>query len=362
VSTLRDNLGLAAVPVTVDRLSVRFGSFTAVDDISLSVGAGEIVALLGPSGCGKTTLLKALSGLQPLESGRIRFGEDDVTARAPHRRDVGMVFQNYALFPHMTAAENVEFGLAMHDVPRIERARRAAEVLALLQIDEIAAKYPAQMSGGQQQRVAVARTLVVKPKVLLLDEPLSALDRQLRDVMRAELRRLLKTVGITCVIVTHDQDEALTLADRVAVMRAGRIEQVGTPREVYASPRTRFVASFIGQTNYFDGKVVSVSGETARVRLDEANEITARALRPVTAEEPVEVAIRPEAFALAPMPGAQPLAAEFTGETYAGGVTEWHFRLAGGQTFTVVATDTARPEDPASPHLMPQRAVILAEK
>ena len=362
MNTLHDNLGLAAVPVSVERLSVRFGTFSAVDDVSLSVGAGEIVALLGPSGCGKTTLLKAVSGLQSAERGRICFGEEDVTARPPHKRGVGMVFQNYALFPHMTVAENVEFGLAMHDVRSVERSRRAAEVLALLQIGELAAKYPAQLSGGQQQRVALARTLVVKPKVLLLDEPLSALDRQLRDAMRAELRRLLKEVGITCVIVTHDQDEALTLADRVAVMRAGRIEQLGTPREVYASPRNRFVASFIGQTNYLAGKVVSVSGETARVRLDEANEIAARALRPVAPGESVEVAVRPEAFALGPVPGAQPLAAALTGESYAGGVTEWHFRLSGGQAFSVLATDNAQPERVASPHLMPQRAVILAER
>lgn len=351
-------LGLAALPVTLDRVSVRYGAFTAVDDLSLSIAPGEILALLGPSGCGKTTTLKAITGLQAVDAGRIRFGAEDVTEVAPHRRGVGMVFQNYALFPHLTVSENVAFGLAMHGVAKVERATRVSDALTLLQIGELALKYPAQLSGGQQQRVALARTLVVRPKVLLLDEPLSALDRQLRDVMRTELRRLLKEVGITAIIVTHDQDEALTLADRVAVMHGGRIEQIDSPRDVYTNPRTRFVASFIGQTNYFSGAVTALSGDSATVRLDEHNVIAARPMRPVTVGESVEVAVRPEAFALTPSPDTVPLVAELIGEVYAGGTTEWRFRLAGGQIFRVLSVADGVPAPPF-PHLRLGRALIL---
>ena len=320
-----------ALPIALERVTVRYGTQAAVDDLTLTVAAGQILALLGPSGCGKTTTLKAISGLQAIDEGRIRFGAEDVTDKPPHRRGVGMVFQNYALFPHLTAAENVSFGLVMHGVARGEREHRASEALSLLKIGELAAKYPGQMSGGQQQRVALARTLVMQPKVLLLDEPLSALDRQLRDAMCTELRRLLKEIGITCILVTHDQDEAMTLSDRIAVMRNGRIEQLGSPREVYASPRTRFVAGFIGQTNTLTGTVTAVGGAVARVQLDNANEITARALRPVTVGETVEIAVRPEAFSFAEMPGAERLSAEHAGEIYGGSTTEWRFRLPGGR-------------------------------
>jgi len=355
---MKTQLGLAALPVALENITVRYGAFTAVDDLSLAIAPGEILALLGPSGCGKTTTLKAITGLQAVDAGRIRFGAEDVTEVAPHRRGVGMVFQNYALFPHLNVTENVAFGLAMHGVEKAERAARATGALALLQIGELAAKYPGQLSGGQQQRVALARTLVVRPKVLLLDEPLSALDRQLRDVMRTELRRLLKEVGITAIIVTHDQDEALTLADRVAVMNAGRIEQIDSPRDIYASPRTRFVAGFIGQTNTLRGTITSLSANGALVRLDAHNEILARPMRTVAIGETVEVAIRPEAFSLSPVPDAMRLIAQATGETYAGGTTEWHFRLAGGQVFRVLSVADGVPAQPL-PHLRPGRALIL---
>ena len=239
-----------AVSIQISGLVKRFGATTALDRVSLEIRPGELFFLLGPSGCGKTTLLRHVAGFYEPDEGSISIGGQDVTHVPPHKRDTGMVFQSYALWPHMTLAQNVAFGLEMRNVPRAEAAERVRKALAAVQMEDKAGRKPNQLSGGQQQRVALARALVVQPRCLLLDEPLSNLDAKLRLEMRMEIRRICKESGLTAVYVTHDQKEALSIADRLAVMRAGRLEQVGAPLEVYRNPVNSFVASFIGETNF----------------------------------------------------------------------------------------------------------------
>lgn len=234
------------------RIEKRYGATRAVAGVDLSVAPGELVALLGPSGCGKTTTLRMVAGFVEPTAGRILMGGSDITRMPPHKRNAGMVFQSYALFPHMSVADNIAFGLRRRGVPRGEIAERVARMVALLQLDGLEARLPRQLSGGQQQRVAVGRALVINPAVLLLDEPFSNLDALLRDSTRIEMRRLQTALGLTTLFVTHDQAEAMAIADRIAVMHQGRIEQVGTPREIYDRPTTRFVAGFIGRANIFD--------------------------------------------------------------------------------------------------------------
>ena len=230
-------------------LTKRFGEHTAVDGLSLSVEQGEFIALLGPSGCGKTTTLQMIAGFVAATSGQVRLEGKDLLAVPPARRGLGIVFQSYALFPHLTAAQNVAFGLEMQKVPRAEREQRVAEALALVGLTGLADRYPRRMSGGQQQRVALARALVIRPRILLLDEPLSNLDAKLREEMQIELRQIQRTVGTTTLLVTHDQSEAMTLSDRIVVMNAGRVEQIARPHEAYERPASAFVAHFLGKTN-----------------------------------------------------------------------------------------------------------------
>ncbi|HEX2267024.1 MAG TPA: ABC transporter ATP-binding protein, partial [Actinomycetota bacterium] len=241
--------------VALDRLSKAFGSVVAVDDVSLQVGAGEFYSLLGPSGCGKTTTLRLIAGFERPDKGRISIGGRDVTAVPPHRRNVNTVFQNYALFPHLTVEENVAYGLKQKNVPKHELQERLTQALATVRLTELRTRKPRELSGGQQQRVALARALVNEPTVLLLDEPLAALDQKLRKAMQQELKKLQERVGISFLYVTHDQEEALTLSDRLAVMSDGRILQEGTPDQIYERPTSRFVADFIGQSNFFSGTV-----------------------------------------------------------------------------------------------------------
>jgi spermidine/putrescine ABC transporter ATP-binding subunit len=253
---------MADAIVSVRNVSRRYpGGVTAVDNVSIDIAQNEFFALLGPSGCGKTTLLRMISGLDTPTEGQIYIGGEDMALTPPNKRPTNMVFQSYAVFPHMTVAQNVAYGLKVTGVPADETARRVKEGLEMVKLSHLADRKPDQMSGGQRQRVALARALVKRPKVLLLDEPLSALDAKLRDDMRLELTRLQKTVGITFIIVTHDQDEALSMASRIAVMEKGAIRQVATPTELYEHPSSRFVADFIGKVNLFDAAVVGQKGK-----------------------------------------------------------------------------------------------------
>lgn len=235
-------------------LKKTFGSFVAVDGVSIALPEGKVLSLLGPSGCGKTTTLRMIAGFEEPSSGQIMVKGRDVTRIAARHRNIGMVFQSYALFPHLSVAENVVFGLEMRNIPAAERGRRLARALAVVRMESFADRKPRQLSGGQQQRVALARALVIEPDLLLLDEPLSALDLKLREEMRDEIHRIVRELGITTVFVTHDQGEALVLSDVVAVMNAGRVEQLASPRSIYKEPRTSFVARFIGNANVLSGQ------------------------------------------------------------------------------------------------------------
>ena len=244
---------MTSATIKLEQVTKTFdGRVVAVDDVTLDIEAGEFFSLLGPSGCGKTTSLRMIAGFELPDSGRVHVGGRDITDLPVHRRDMGMVFQSYALFPHRTVAENVAFGLRMREVPKPDIARRVKAALALVELTGLEERKPAQLSGGQQQRVALARALVVEPPVLLCDEPLGALDRKLRQQMQFELKELQKRLGVTLVFVTHDQEEALAMSDRIAVMNKGRVEQVGAPTEIYERPRTRFVADFIGEINILE--------------------------------------------------------------------------------------------------------------
>ncbi len=251
-------------------LSKRYGDVAAVDGVSLEIARGEFFTMLGPSGSGKTTTLRLIAGFEQADAGRVELGGEDVTGRQPYARDVNTVFQDYALFPHMTVAANVEYGLRIRRVARAERARRAAEALAMVRLEGLGARKPGQLSGGQRQRVALARAIVNRPRVLLLDEPLGALDLKLRQEMQSELKRIQREVGITFVYVTHDQEEALTMSDRLAVFNAGRIEQVGAPADVYERPANEFVAGFVGTSNVVerDGRRFTIRPEKVRLLRD----------------------------------------------------------------------------------------------
>jgi len=248
------------IDVELRSVTKKFSQVVAVDDVSFQVRQGEFLTLLGPSGCGKTTTMRLIAGLERLTAGEVFIRQENVTDAPPYARDVSLMFQNYALFPHKNVFDNIAFGLKYRErgLPKDERSQRVKEALDLVRLPGIEARYPRQLSGGQQQRVALARALVIKPAVLLLDEPLSNLDLKLREKMRVELKQIQELVGITFIFVTHDQEEALMLSDRVAVMEEGQIIQVGVPREVYEKPRSRFVAEFIGQSNFFEARVVRV--------------------------------------------------------------------------------------------------------
>jgi ABC-type Fe3+/spermidine/putrescine transport system ATPase subunit len=241
--------------VELSHITKRFGSVAALDDCSFEVGAGQIVALLGPSGCGKTTTLRIVAGFEQPDAGVVCINGQSMAGKRPYERNVGLLFQEYALFPHMTVGENIGYGLRRRGLRRVDTARRVEEMLRLVQLHEHESRWPAQLSGGQQQRVALARALATRPEVMLLDEPLSALDAKLRQELRVELKQILREAGMTSIVVTHDQEEAMSLSDTVIVMNAGRIVQRGAPAEVYARPDTRFVAEFIGQTNWFKGRL-----------------------------------------------------------------------------------------------------------
>lgn len=317
--------------VVISHLTKRFGSVTVVDDLSLTIREGEFFSLLGPSGCGKSTTLRMLAGLIQPDDGEIYIGGRRVENVPTHKRGLGMVFQNYALFPHLTVAQNVSFGLEMQGISRREARGRVEEALHLVQLNGLEDRYPRELSGGQQQRVAIARAIVTRPKVLLLDEPLSNLDAKLREHMRIELKLLQTRLGITTIFVTHDQVEALTLSDRLAVMNRGRIEQVGTPREVYDRPVSVFVGNFIGDSNTLVAEVqeLSTAGATVRTTGGLVIRVPAEQLHP---RQSVTVNLRPERLELdPPQPGAHENLVDGVIEfvEYRGATVQYHVKAAG---------------------------------
>ncbi|NUT49520.1 MAG: ABC transporter ATP-binding protein [Saccharothrix sp.] len=345
----------------IDGVRRVFGDQVALRGMDLTIKGGEFVALLGPSGCGKSTALNCLAGLLPLSDGRILVDGERIDHLPPEKRGFGMVFQNYALFPHLTVRRNIAFGLAMRKVAKAEQARRVDEALRLVQLGAHADKFPAQLSGGQQQRVAIARAVVLEPPLVLMDEPLSNLDASLRLEMRTEIRRLHQSLGLTTVYVTHDQEEALALADRLVVMREGEVQQVGTPQEVYAQPVNRHVAGFMGYRNLLPASVTATDGGHATVTADGLT-LTGVDRDGVTAGE-VVVAIRPEDFTVvAPSAAAEgnELLAEVEIVEYHGREQAVEARLPGGRAVHLRTTDRLAPGDPVRLRVPVERVLVFA--
>lgn len=319
--------------IVLEGVAKNYGSYTALRPLDLQVPPGELVALLGPSGCGKTTLLRLIAGLVEPTQGQIRVRDRDVTNVPAHKRDVGLVFQNYALFPHMTVWQNVAFGLRMRGVPKPEIRKLVGETLEIVQLGALAERLPTQLSGGQQQRVAVARALVLKPAVLLLDEPFAALDKRLRDQMQIELRNLQRRLGITSIFVTHDQSEALTISDRIAVMNAGVIEQIDTARNVFEAPQTEFVLGFIGQSNKYEGRIDSVSGGRTVVSVGDVKVSSETVAAGIAAGDPILLAVRPGKMNLSgkpPASGENGIQGTIVDTVYLGSSTQYYLESAGG--------------------------------
>jgi ABC-type Fe3+/spermidine/putrescine transport system ATPase subunit len=338
--------------ITIDGVSRSFGAVHAVRDVSVTVADGEFFTLLGPSGCGKTTLLRMVAGFADLEAGAIRFGERRIDTLPPHKRNTGMVFQNYAIFPNLTVADNVAYGLRARRVGAPDIADRVGRALRLVQLQGYDARWPHQLSGGQLQRVAIARALVIEPEVLLLDEPLSNLDAQLRVEMRAEIRQLQQTLGITAIYVTHDQEEALSISDRIAVMRAGQFEQIGAPKDVYRDPATPFVAEFMGTTNLLIGTVAGDSEQGTLVRVGGTAFTVARQAALPGAEVTFSLrpeALRPLAAGEAAPQGWATLAAQLTRLEFLGALTRIDARIGGEGGTILRAAALDLPLDRAAP-------------
>jgi len=358
-----------AVAVEAENIVKRFGAFCALDGVSVAIRPGELFFLLGPSGCGKTTLLRCIAGFHAPESGRVLFGGRDVTELPPHKRNTGMMFQSYALWPHMTLAENVAFGLEMRKVPRAEIRRRVGEALERVHLADRARTRPNQLSGGQQQRVALARALVIEPQCLLLDEPLSNLDAKLRLEMRTEIRRICKQAGLTALYVTHDQKEALSIADRLAVMRDGRIEQTGTPEEVYRAPLNCFVAGFIGDGNFMEGRVEGTGAGGLRIATPCGTFQAARNPAGVSVGDAVSLCVRPEAVrfdAPSQAEGRNVLRGRYRQSVYLGEVAQHVIELpqAGGEALALKAFELNplagrdRAGEPAEVWVAPDQVIV----
>jgi putrescine transport system ATP-binding protein len=337
----------------IEGVTKRFGTFTAVDKLSLDIRAGEFFALLGPSGCGKTTLLRMLAGFEMPDAGKILLGGKDIAQVLPHQRPVNMMFQNYALFPHLSVRDNIAFGLKRANMPRPEINARVAEMVALVRLEGLERRKPDQLSGGQKQRVALARSLARRPQVLLLDEPLAALDKKLRESTQAELIDLQRRLGTTFIIVTHDQEEAMTVASRIGVMDCGRLEQVATPRQLYEAPGSRWIAEFVGDINILEGQIEASGEHRLTISTRDAGTIVAAEPRQPPAKTTVCVAIRPEKVKLSrrgpvsDAPGAIPmnrLEGVVTEVNYLGGVTTYKVKLDTGAILRASMANTARLE------------------
>ncbi len=341
-----------------------FGPTRVVRDFNLNVERGEFVSFLGPSGCGKTTTLRMVAGFETPTSGEIRIGGRDVVDLKPNQRNIGMVFQSYALFPNMTVAQNVAFGLKVAGKGKAESDKRVADMLGIIKLPHLADRYPYQLSGGQQQRVALARALAVQPQVLLLDEPLSALDAKIRISLREEIRSIQKSLGITTIYVTHDQEEALSMSDRIVVMRDGLVDQIGTPFEIYNTPATSFVASFVGTLNRLEGRVIDAA--EGRVRLGDHDILVACPLAPRKSGDAVLLALRPEAVTLAPRNGdGTVLPARIAEVAFLGSVIRVRADIGGAMVSLDMFNSPAMPPpkvgETASIHFSPADWVVLKE-
>ncbi len=328
----------AAAAVELHDVTLAYGSFVAVKNVALSIAKGEFVTLLGPSGCGKTTILRSIAGLVQPTGGEIVVAGRRIDNVPIHKRNIGLVFQNYALFPHKSVFDNIAFGLKYRSVEKSMIAKKVTRALEMVRLPGVEKKLPSEMSGGQQQRIALARAIVIEPDVLLLDEPLSALDANLREEMRTELKIIQREVGITTIFVTHDQEEALAMSDRIVVMNKGEIEQSGTPEDVYRRPESRFVASFLGQSNLLPGRIASVQGGKAAIRIDNGPELLA--LAPAAAREGARVTavVRAQKVAVGSTGGsAGTMTGKIVSASYLGG-TAAYFIDAGGVRLQAIAT------------------------
>ncbi|MBY3220605.1 MULTISPECIES: ABC transporter ATP-binding protein [Rhizobium] len=335
--------------IAFKNVTKRFGDFTAVDDLSLDIYHREFFALLGASGCGKSTLLRMLAGFEQPTSGEIVLDGTDMAGTPPYRRPVNMMFQSYALFPHMTVEKNIAFGLRQDGMSKDEMTDRVSQMLKLVKLEQFASRKPNQLSGGQRQRVALARSLAKRPKVLLLDEPLGALDKKLREETQFELMDLQQNLGLTFVVVTHDQEEAMTMADRIAVMSHGKVVQVATPAEIYEAPNSRFVADFIGDVNIFDGKVASSGNGTVEMAIDGGFSVRVAAFETPSAGSAVGFAIRPEKMRVGRTPPANASVNAARGElwdiAYLGDMTVFHVKLQSGNIVKASSLNAQRSVD-----------------
>jgi len=330
--------------VALKNVVARYGEYLAVDNVSLTIGSGQFVTLLGPSGCGKSTTLRIIAGLMKPTSGSILFAGRDVTTASASDRNIGMVFQSLALFPHMTVSENVAFGLHMRGAQAAAIEKRVKRMLEMVRLDHLADRYPSQMSGGQQQRVALARAIAIEPSILILDEPFGALDRKLREAMQVELHQLTREMKMTALFVTHDQEEALMLSDAIAVMNKGRIEQYGTPQEIYTAPNTRFVADFVGMTNFMQGRVAGRDGNGLNISVGDAI-LRSPNLEAASEGNEITFAVRPEKVLLASATKSAALEGTIRQITYHGNASRFVLGLKNGETIVALENNDRQAED-----------------
>ncbi|MGO2135339.1 spermidine/putrescine ABC transporter ATP-binding protein PotA [Marinobacter sp.] len=347
---------MAKTLLSLSRISKQFGGKTVLDDLGLTIDDGEFITLLGPSGCGKTTLLRMMAGFELPDQGTITLSGVDITQTPPENRPLNTVFQNYALFPHMSVFDNVAYGLKMEKRPKIEIRERVEEALAMVQLEDFAKRKPHQLSGGQQQRVAIARAVVKRPKMLLLDEPLSALDYKLRRTMQVELKRLQRELGITFVFVTHDQEEALSMSDRIVVLKDGHIQQLGTPREVYERPANVFTARFVGQTNFFPGRVTKIEDERISVDVFGLNRVLSKPPFRVAMNQSLHVLLRPEDIRVLAPEDTEGVAGKIVERNYKGSTLDSVIELEDGSH--VMASEFFDEDDPTFDYSIGERVRV----
>jgi len=351
--------------VVLKGISKVFGKLRAVDDVSLEIGDGDFFTLLGPSGCGKTTLLRVIAGFYTPDGGEVVFGDRIMNGVPPHRRETGMVFQNYALFPHLTVWENIAYGLRVRKVGRAEMDARIGEMIRSVRLEGLEKRFPSQLSGGQQQRVALARALVISPQILLMDEPLSNLDAKLRVAMREEIRRIQKELGITTIYVTHDQEEAMAVSDRIAILNLGRLEQLGSPAEIYFRPRSRFAADFMGGSNILELRVLSYDDAASTLRAETGGAtLSLKAPRP--AGERAYLSVRPEWVRLVDESGEDVIEGTVESTTFLGALVRYRVKALGGRSITAEvhnprAEDIRREGAAVRLRFDPERLVILGD-